>query len=45
LLKVNTYTLLGLKDFNEAKHYEGKFELGSFSRTWIYIYMGYFAKP
>jgi hypothetical protein len=36
--------LLGLRDFNEAKHLEGKFDLGAFARTWVYVYMGYNAK-
>ena len=43
-MRLSTYTLLGLRDFNEAKHFEGKFELSAFARTWVYIYMGYNAK-
>jgi protein transport protein SEC24 len=44
LVRVSTYTLLGLRDFNEARHAEAKFDLGAFARTWVYVYMGYNAK-
>ena len=40
-VRVSTYNLLGLKDFNEAKHVENKIELEAFSKSWVYIYMGY----
>lgn len=43
-MRVSTYTLLGLRDFNEARHLEAKFDLGAFARTWVYVYMGYNAK-
>ncbi|CAD8145403.1 unnamed protein product [Paramecium pentaurelia] len=40
-LKLSTYTLSGLKDWNEAKFLEENVPLGHNKRAWIYIYMGY----
>lgn len=40
-LKLSTYTIHGLKDWNEAKFLEEKIDLGHNKKAWIYIYMGY----
>lgn len=40
-MRVSTYNLLDLKDFNEAKHIESRIELDSFSKSWTYVHMGY----
>jgi len=38
---LSTYTLKGLKDWNEAKFLEEKVELTVSKKAWSYIYMGY----
>ena len=40
-IRFSTYTLLALTDYNEAKHVEHRVELGEFTHSWIYVYMGY----
>lgn len=40
-IKVSTYTIAGLKDWNEAKFIEAKIEMGSSKKAWAYFYMSY----
>lgn len=40
-IKISTYTISQLKDWNEAKFLEEKVDLGHNKKAWIYIYMGY----
>ncbi|CAD8143475.1 unnamed protein product [Paramecium octaurelia] len=40
-VKLSTYTLKGLKDWNEAKFLEEKVELGNSKKAWAYLYMAY----
>ncbi|CAD8140464.1 unnamed protein product [Paramecium pentaurelia] len=40
-IKLSTYTLKGLKDWNEAKFLEEKVELTVSKKAWSYIYMAY----
>lgn len=40
-VKLTTNTLLGLKDWNEAKFLEEKIDLAASKKAWSYIYMAY----
>ncbi|CAD8190751.1 unnamed protein product [Paramecium octaurelia] len=40
-VKVSTYSIAGLKDWNEAKFLEAKAEMGNSKRAWTYIYISY----
>jgi protein transport protein SEC24 len=38
---LSTYTIEGLRDWNEAKYLDAKIEMGYSKKAWTYFYMSY----